>query len=393
MSMIPAKKIERNRNNPNGRKSTWNMKPFWFRAALVTSPGALVRLGAIGAVMLSVAGAFAFTGGWLSPSRLTQDRMMAAFRDANGTHAGFRRNHAKGVCVTGWFESSGQAVELSKAAVFKPGRVPVVGRFALAGGMPFQTDAPATVRSMALRLLPPGGEEWRTGMNNIPVFPVNSAHGFYEQLVAFTPDPATGKPDPARMKAFLAAHPETVHALALIKKRQVTSGFANSTFNSLNAFRFVDAAGAPTLVRWSTVPVQSVAADSAEPSAAGDKNYLFDDLIAQIAQHPQQWRLIVTIGHADDPTNDATLPWPEGRRQIDAGTVTIDQASSEDSGRCTAVNYDPLVLPSGIEPSDDPLLSARSAVYARSFTLRAGEEHEKRPSAVTAQEVQAGGKP
>ena len=256
--------------------------------------------------------------------------------------------------------------------------------------MPFQTDGPATVRSMALRFLLPGAEEWRTGMNNIPVFPVNSARGFYEQLLASSPDPATGKPNPEGMKAFLAAHPETVRALSLIKKRQVTSGFANSTFNSLNAFRFVDAAGASVPVRWSTVPVQPVAADSAEPSAAGDKNYLFDDMIAQIAQHPQQWRLIMTIGQADDPTNDATLPWPEGRQQIDAGTITIDEASSEDSGRCTAVNYDPLVLPSGIEPSDDPLLSARSAVYARSFTLRAEEEHEKPPSAVTAQEVQGG---
>jgi catalase len=351
----------------------------------------LVRLGAIGAVMLSVAGAFAYTGGWLSPARLTQDRMMAAFQDVDGIHAGFRRNHAKGMCVSGSFESSGQAAELSKAAVFRAGRVPVVGRFALAGGMPFQEDAPAKVRSMALRFLLPGGEEWRTGMNNIPVFPVNSARGFYEQLLASSPDPATGKPDPEKMKAFFAAHPEAVQALALIKKRQVTSGFANSTFNSLNAFRFVDAAGAPTSVRWSMVPVQPSAADSAERSAAEDKNYLFDDLIARIAQHPQQWRLMVTIGEGDDPTNDATLPWPADRRQIDAGTVTIDHASSEDGGRCTAVNYDPLVLPSGIEPSDDPLLSARSAAYARSFTRRAGEEGEKLPSAVTPQEVEAGG--
>jgi catalase len=368
------------------------MKPFWFKAPLVTDFGVLLRLGGIGAAMLSMAGAFAYAGGWLSPARLTQDRMMAAFQEANGTHAGFRRNHAKGVCVTGWFESNGQAAALSKAAVFKLGRVPVVGRFALAGGMPFQTDAPATVRSMALRFLPRAGEEWRTGMNNIPVFAVNSARGFYDQLLASSPDPATGKPDPARMKAFLAAHPETVQALALIKERQVTSGFANSTFNSLNAFRFVDAAGASVPVRWSTVPVQPIAADSEEPSAGGDKNHLFDDLIAQIAQHPPQWRLIITIGQSDDPTNDATLPWPEGRRQIDAGTITLDQASSEDRGRCTAVNYDPLVLPSGIEPSDDPLLSARSATYARSFTLRAEEEHQKPPSAVTVQEAQTGGR-
>jgi catalase len=367
-----------------------NMKPFWFAAGPAGNAGVLARLGAIGAVLLGVAGAFAYVGGWLSPARLTQDRMMAAFKDANGIHAGFRRNHAKGICVTGWFEGSGQAAALSKAAVFRPGRVPVVGRFALAGGMPFQPDGPEKVRSMALRFLLPGGEEWRTGMNNIPVFPVNSARDFYDQLLASSPDPRTGKPDPAKMKAFLAAHPEAAQALSLIKQRQVSSGFANSSFNSLNAFRFVDAAGASTPVRWSTVPAQPIAADSAEPSA-GDKNYLFDELIAQIAQHPLQWRLMVTIGQADDPTNDATLPWPAGRRQVDAGTVTIDHASSEDGGRCTDVNYDPLVLPSGIEPSDDPLLSARSAAYARSFTLRAGEKHEKPPSAVTVQEVQAGG--
>ena len=365
------------------------MKPLWFKAAAATNPGLLVRLGAIGAVMLSVAGAFAYTGGWLSPARLTQDRMMAAFRDADGNHAGFRRNHAKGVCVTGWYESSGQATAISKAAVFRPGRVPVVGRFALAGGMPFQPDEPNTVRSMALRFLPPGGEEWRTGMNNIPVFPVNSARGFYEQLLAYGPDPATGKPDPAKIKAFLAAHPEAARALALIKKRQFTSGFADSTFNGLNAFRFVDAAGASLPVRWSVVPVQPIAVDAAEQPEAGGENYLFDDLIAQIAQHPRQWRLIVTIGQAGDPTDDATQPWPEGRQQIDAGTVTIDRASSEDGGRCTAINYDPLVLPTGIEPSDDPLLSARSAAYAGSFTLRAEEDHEKPPSAVTPQEVQA----
>jgi len=51
-----------------------------------------------------------------------------------------------------------------------------------------------------------------------------------------------------------------------------------------------------------------------------------------------------------------------------------------------------MVLPAGIEPSDDPLLSARSAAYARSFTLRAGEKDEKPPSAVTPLGVHAGDK-
>jgi catalase len=376
--------------------------------APLTGARALARYALIGAVLLAVLAAFAYTGGWLSPARVTQSRLMVAFDAANGAHPGFRRNHAKGVCVTGWFESNGNAAALSTATVFAAGRVPLVGRFALAGGMPFLTDAPGAVRSMALRLLPPGGGEWRTGMNSIPVFAVNSAQGFYDQLVASKPDPATGKPDPAAMQEFLTRHPETVRAVALIKAHAMSSGFADATFNSLNAFRMVNAAGVSTPVRWAAVPIQESAARSSQsdeqtheqtkgesetPHAAADKNYLFHDLIARIQRQPLQWHLVITVGEPGDPTSDATIAWPEERRHVDAGLVSIDHVFSEDSssGSCTDINYDPLVLPTGIEPSDDPLLSARSAAYARSFTLRAGEKRKKIASALTEQDVAAGG--
>jgi catalase len=115
---------------------------------------------------------------------------------------------------------------------------------------------------------------------------------------------------------------------------------------------------------------------------------LFDDLIVQVHEHPLRWRLIITLGRPQDPTADATLPWPEDRQRVDAGTVTIDQVSSEDNGPCGSINFDPLVLPPGIEASDDPLLSARSSVYARSFTLRSGETALKPPSAITPRDAQ-----
>jgi len=60
--------------------------------------------------------------------------------------------------------------------------------------------------------------------------------------------------------------------------------------------------------------------------------------------------------------------------------LTINRIEREAPGNCLDVNFDPLVLPSGIEPSDDPLLSAQSAAYSESFTRRAGEKKE--PSAV-----------
>ena len=99
-----------------------------------------------------------------------------------------------------------------------------------------------------------------------------------------------------------------------------------------------------------------------------------------------QWRVVLTVGQAGDPTDDATLPWPEGREHVDAGTLTLDEVESEASGNCRDINFDPLGLPVGIARSDDPLLSARSAVYSQSFTRRAGEK--KAPSAITPSDVQ-----
>ena len=356
------------------------------RAASSARGHALVRLGGVGAVILCVVMAFAYAGGWLSPHWLTPARFIDAFERANGVPppAGFRRNHAKGVCATGFFESNGKGAVISRAAVFAPGRVPVVGRFALAGGQPLAADAAQNVRSLALQFRLADGEEWRTGMNDIPVFPVDSPEGFFDQLVASEPDPRTGKPDPAKMAGFLAKHPESARAIDLIRRRAVSSGFDNDTYNSLNAFRFVNASGVSVPVRWSLLSVQAF--EPAEPAdpAPKNENYLFDALIARMHRGPLQWRLVATLGQPGDKTNDATIAWA-GREKMEMGTLTLDSIESEDDGPCRDINYDPLVLPAGIEPSDDPLLSARSATYSESFRRRAGET--KAPSAVTPEEV------
>jgi catalase len=341
----------------------------------------LFRLAVIGVIVLAVAGSFAYAGGWLSPGALTPASLIDTFEQVGGLHLGFRRNHAKGVCIAGSFESNGAGARLSKALVFQPGSVAVLGRFSFAGSQPEVADAPTLVRAMALRFALPDGEEWRTAMIDIPVFVVNSIEAFYEQLAAGRPDPATGKPDPAKMTAFVAHHPEFTRAIEIIKKGAKSSGFDNTTFNALNAFRFVNEAGIATPVRWSVVPLQPFAAAEPIPASEPDKNYLFDAVIAKIAQQKLQWHLVVTVGQAGDATNDPTIPWPESREHVDVGTITIDRVADEETGGCRDITFDPLVLPSGIEPSDDPLLSARSAAYLNSLKRRDGEA--KTPSPVS----------
>jgi catalase len=136
-------------------------------------------------------------------------------------------------------------------------------------------------------------------------------------------------------------------------------------------------------VRWTAVPQQESRPEA--PARSTNRDYLFDALIDAVARGPLTWRLILTIGAPDDPTNDATKPWPDSRPAIDVGTISIDAVQTEAAGNARDINFDPLVLPDGIAPSDDPLLSARSAVYARSFIRRAGEP--KQPSEVNVARV------
>jgi catalase len=357
-----------------------------YNRAALTRRSALIGITAVAGVAAVDIGGFAYAGGWLRSGALTPSEFADRFEQVYGRHPGFRRNHAKGLSATGSFTSNGAGSTISKAVVFRPGTVPLIGRFSLSGGRPDQPDKPDTIRGFALAFLLPDGEQWRTAMINLPVFPDNSPQGFYERLLASKPLPDTGQPDPQAMAVFLSRHPETVAAMNIIKRSPPSAGFEDSNFHGLNAFRFTNSAGATVAVRWTAVPQTHAAA---QPPAGGHgKDYLFDALIAATSKGPLQWRLMLTVGAPGDPTSDATKPWPDSRPTIDAGTITIDAVQTEAAGNARDVNFDPLVLPNGIAPSDDPLLSARSAVYARSFTRRAGEA--KRPSAVSVEQVRDG---
>jgi catalase len=341
----------------------------------------LLGIGAVTAFLAVDLGAVAYANKWIGPDNaLTRESFLNAFRSVFGTHLGFRRNHAKGVVVTGHFDSNGNGSELSRAVIFRPGQTPVTGRFSLAGGNPNAADAAATARGLGLAFAFPDGTQWRSALLNLPVFPDNSAQGFYDRLLAGKVVPATGQPDPAAMAAFLAAHPESAAAMAVIKKHPPSPGFADSPFSSLITFYFVNDHGVRTPVRWSFVPQQQALAPRSDGS-----NTLFDALIRQLRSGPLQWRLILTVGAPGDPTTDATLPWPSDRRTVDAGVLTLTDIQTEAAGNARDINFDPLVLPDGIEPSDDPLLNARSTVYAASYRARTGEP--KSPSAVQVDKV------
>ena len=128
------------------------------------------------------------------------------------------------------------------------------------------------ILGMAILFKLSDGEEWRTAMTDIPVFTVKSAQGFHDQLLALAPDPATGKPDPAKMNAFFAKYPESAKAMQLTRSHPVSSGFENSTYNSLNAFRSL-------VCITSELPVIRAQSDGIPPLASAPAVYRFGGIV------------------------------------------------------------------------------------------------------------------
>ncbi|OLF53124.1 catalase family peroxidase [Pseudomonas chlororaphis] len=329
-----------------------------------------LRLAGIGLVVAALAGALAYVHGTFDPQRLTPKALVDVLEKNNGVHPGYRRNHAKGVCVAGYFESSGEARSYSSAQVFNEARTPVVGRFALPAGNPYAPDASVPIRSLALRFTQANGQQWRTGMNSMPVFPVGTPEAFYQLQQASSPDPATGKPNPASVPAFFAAHPEAMPFLQWIKGAKPSASYASETYNGINAFYLVSASGQRQAVRWGVVPLTQDAPGAVAPPGS---DFLEKDLVQRLAAGPLRWRLNLTLADPGDPTDDASKAWPSERKVVNAGTLVLERSQPQNDGDCRDINYDPLVLPSGIAASDDPLLAARSAAYASSYLRRTSE--------------------
>src|SRR6516162_313125 len=86
--------------------------------------GLPTRLALIGVALAAVAGTFAYFSRWFSPEaptlaqgidRPTPAQLIDRFVKLDRVHSGFRRQHAKGLGVSGLFKINGNGVRLCKA--------------------------------------------------------------------------------------------------------------------------------------------------------------------------------------------------------------------------------------------------------------------------------------
>lgn len=298
------------------------------------------------------------------------EAIINAFEGTFGKHAGARRSFFRGVCFEGEFAGRQEAKALSKATLFSGQTYPVVGRFGVGGSTPASSDKAKSPRGMSLKVTLPNGEEFTTASLSTPVFTVSSPAMLVGFLKSRRADPATKMPDPAKVKAFNDANPDVKAQAEFLAAAPVAASFATIPYFSVNTFKMTDGAGKASYVRWSFQPAAGVKGLTAEELQALPAEFLFDDARKRVAAAPISFTFNLHVGEPGDEKAKATDRWPDSRVVVPAGTLTIKKVEAGADGACKDITFDPLSLPAGIDPSDDPVLLARSAAYAVSLSRR-----------------------
>jgi catalase len=284
-----------------------------------------------------------------------------------GTHPGFRVNHAKGVVAEGNFIATPAASALSRAALFDGSRIPVTVRFSNDGGIPTVPDgAPGNPKGMAVKFHLPGGTEVDMVILGVKFFPVATGEQFRDLLVAISESPPDAS-KPTKLDQFALIHPTFPAAFAT---GTTPDSFADQEYRGMDAFVLVDKAGHRQAVRYIMAPEKAVRL-TADEAAKKPPNFLVDDLPQRIAKRPVVFHLKVQLAAAGDQTQDPSQPWPDDRKVVDLGVLTLDKPVADSLEAQKKLLFLPTRLTNGIELSDDRLPVIRSEVYALAFARRA----------------------
>jgi catalase len=279
-----------------------------------------------------------------------------------GVHPGFRPAHAKGTLLSGTFTPTAGAASLSRAPHFERRSTPVTVRFSDSTGIPMipDNDSNASPHGFAVRFHL--AERVHTDIigHAADGFPVRTGQEFLEMLQALaTSDPKKGSPTP--IEAFLGTHPTALKYVQTPKP--APSSFACEQFFGVTAIRFTNKDGVSRHGRYRIVPEAGVEHLSDAAAAERGPNYLFDEVTLRIGKGPISFKVWAQLANDGDVVNDATVHWPEGRELRELGTIAMTQAVAAAQQEQKHIIFDPIPRVDGIEPSDDPLLELRAAVY------------------------------
>ena len=327
---------------------------------------------AMSLIALSISNVYAQETATTNAKPVTEQIVDTLTKLAGGPHAGYRANHAKGIVVLGEFTPAKSAASITKAAHLQTTKSAVIVRFSDATGVPTIPDADGNAfpKGIAIRFTLPDSTTTDIVSISTNGFPAATPEDFLGLLNAVAASGADA-PKPAPIETFLGTHPAAKAFVTMPKLPPVS--FATQGFYGVNAFKFTNAKGETQYGRYRIMPVKGQQFLSTEAAKKTTPNYLFEDLPKRLAKKPVQYKLSVQLADKADNVNDATALWPESRKQVLLGTLTLKAVDKDGVKFEKATMFNPLTLVDGIEASEDPILLARPAAYAVSYGRRVGK--------------------
>jgi catalase len=279
-----------------------------------------------------------------------------------GLNPGFRPAHAKGSMLTGTFTPSAEAASLTRAVHILRESTPVTVRFSDSTGIPLvpDNDPNANPRGCAIRFNLAEHVHTDIVSHSTDGFPTRTGQEFLGLLTALaTSDPKNLSGSP--LEAFLGTHPK---ALAFVQTpKPAPSSFARESYFGVTAMQFTNKDGVSRFGRYRIVPVAGNDHLDDAAVAAKSANFLFDELAERVAKGPIKFRIVVQLANEGDVVDDATINWPEDRKQLELGTISLTAPVPDNAHEQKQIIFDPIPRLDGIAPSGDPLLELRAAIY------------------------------
>jgi catalase len=264
--------------------------------------------------------------------------------------------------LSGTFTPDPEAASLTRAPHFTRESTPVTARFSSSTGIPLlpDNDPNANPRGLAIRFHL--GEHVHTDIvsHSTDGLPAKTGEEFLEFLKALA---ASGPdvPSPKPIEEFLGSHPA---ALAFVQMPKPSpSSYAKETYFGVTAMRFINKEEVSRYGRYRIVPDAGVEHLDPEVAKGKDANFLFDELNQRIAAGPIGFQVFAQLANESDEVNDATVHWPDDRPLARLGQIVLTAPVSENDQEQKKIIFDPIPRVDGIEPSDDPLLELRAAIY------------------------------
>jgi catalase len=288
--------------------------------------------------------------------------LLAQFHKIFGPHPGFRPAHAKGLMLKGTFKPAPGATSLTRAPHIARESTPVTARFSNSTGLPEIPDsAPdANPRGLAIRFNLADHVHTDIVAHSTDGFPTRDGYEFLEFLkAAASSGPEVPSPKPT--ENFLASHPAALRFVQTPKP--FPSSLARDTYFAVTAFHFTNAQGESRYGRYRIIPEagNDYITDDKLPTVR--ENFHYEELEHRVRQSPIRFKILLQVAAPVDVTDDATIHWPEDRELIEFGTIELTSIVPDSLAQQKNIIFDPIPRVDGIEPSADPLLELRAAIY------------------------------